>query len=119
MSKILQLISLWILLVMTACSSQSPPPTEKSDLYTPASDEAGLFLNPQQLKYAGIEYGTIHKTRLSSDVNARGELVLPVNSKADLVSLFSGIVSFSMTGCRLFSQRKRLLKLQWTAANHA
>ena len=84
------IIKLIALLLIAACSN--PGDTEKAESSVPMIASGDLILSSKQLSYANVEYGSIQKHRLSSDVNARGELVLPVNAKADLVSLYPGIV---------------------------
>lgn len=78
------------LLVMVSCDHVQPAAEEEQPAST---DTSGLVtLSREQLRYAGIEYGIIEKQRLSNDVSARGELILPVNAKADLVSLYTGFI---------------------------
>ena len=84
------IIKLIALLMIAACSN--PREAEKTESSAPTIVNGELILSSKQLSYAHVEYGSIQKHRLSSDVNARGELVLPVNAKADLVSLYPGII---------------------------
>lgn len=76
--------------LLQGCSNPGPQEQDQQQEKTFAGD---VFLDKKQLEHAGIEYGLIEKTELSDHVNARGELVLPVNATADLVSLYPGIVS--------------------------
>ncbi len=90
MRKKIQLITILILMIMVGCNNAQQ--TEENEIQSSISDHGELFLSSSQLAYAGIAYGSVDKQLLSSDVNARGELVLPVNAKADLVSLYPGVV---------------------------
>ncbi len=76
---------------MVSCTN-APQTDEQAEQATVAPDNGELYLSSKQLDNAGITYGSIESQRLSSEVNARGELVLPVNAKADLVSLYPGVV---------------------------
>jgi cobalt-zinc-cadmium efflux system membrane fusion protein len=80
-----------IAMVLVSCASNEDQ-QEKEVLREDTLTSGELSLSESQFEHAGIEYGSIQKYLLSSDVNARGELVLPVNSKADMVSLYPGIV---------------------------
>lgn len=75
---------------MLGCSNAGLQEQESQDNTGIAGD---VFLSKEQLKHAGIEYGMIEEIELSNNVNARGELVLPVNAVADLVSLYPGIIN--------------------------
>lgn len=80
--------------MLFACNSNQPENVNAGDDAPVTSD--GIYLNADQVKYAGIEYGSISNKKLSSDVNARGELVLPVNAIADLVCQYTGQVKAVM-----------------------
>lgn len=91
MSKIKSITPLIIILFLTSCESRQTM-SDANDKPSEPVEKRGVELNLSQLEYAGIEYGSIQNQRLSSDVQARGELVLPVNAKVDMVSLYSGII---------------------------
>ncbi len=95
------IIKLIALLMIAACSN--PREAEKTESSAPTIVNGELILSSKQLSYAHVEYGSIQKHRLSNDVNARGELVLPVNAKADLVSLYPGIIKsvYARQGARV------------------
>jgi len=75
---------------MVSCNTAGPEAEQEQQAST---DTSGLVtLSREQLRYAGLEYGSIKKQRLSNDVSARGELILPVNAIVDLVSLYPGMI---------------------------
>jgi len=76
--------------VLSACNNAPQP--EEIEQVTKVQDNGEFYLSKAQLEYAEIEFGSIRSERLSSDVHARGELILPVNAMAHLVSLYPGIV---------------------------
>jgi cobalt-zinc-cadmium efflux system membrane fusion protein len=78
--------------LLTACNQGEQ---QKDETANPDAVKAhqGLFLSSKQLANTGITYGSISLKQLSSDVNARGQLVLPVNGIADIVSHYPGIIN--------------------------
>lgn len=94
MNSKLYLLFLLPLTLLFACNSNQPENENTVD-ESPAPS-SGIYLTAEQVKYADIEYGSISSKRLSSDVNARGELVLPVNAIADLVCQYTGQVKAVM-----------------------
>lgn len=76
---------------MVSCTN-APQTDEPAEQVEPASENGELYLSSKQVENASISYGSIKSKQLSNEVNARGELVLPVNSKSDLVSLYPGVV---------------------------
>jgi len=94
MNSKLYLLFLLPLTLLFACNSNQPENENTVD-ESPASS-SGIYLTAEQVKYADIEYGSISSKRLSSDVNARGELVLPVNAIADLVCQYTGQIKAVM-----------------------
>ncbi|MEE4257499.1 MAG: efflux RND transporter periplasmic adaptor subunit [Bacteroidales bacterium] len=94
MNSKLYLFLFFPLTLLLACNSNQP---ENDNTYEQApAASGGVFLTADQVKYAGIEYGSISSKKLSSDVNARGELVLPVNAIADLVCQYTGQIKAVM-----------------------
>ena len=85
--------SLILLFLLLAACNQSQQIKEEKAGITPPETANGLFLSNDQLANAGIVYGKLELHQLSSDVNARGQLVLPVNAITDLVSLYPGIIN--------------------------
>lgn len=84
------LIPILIVLALMGCQSVETEPQE--DALPDSSKPDGVFLSAAQLEHAGIEFGEIQLRSLSSDVQARGELALPVNARTDMVSIYPGIV---------------------------
>lgn len=80
-----------IALVLVACDNVD---TGIQDFNTPSQPTSvkTIFLSKAQLANADIEYGKLSQRMLSHDVHTRGELVLPVNAKADMVCLYPGTV---------------------------
>ncbi len=83
------LILLGLIIIGSCTNTNTEDQTEQA---APELKSGELFLTAAQFDYADITFGSIESQLLSSGVNARGELVLPVNAKADLVSLYAGVV---------------------------
>lgn len=82
---------LLVLLALLGCNNQTVE--ESQDVLAEAINLAeGIFLSSEQLEYASISYGNITEQVISSHVQSRGKLVLPVNAIADMVSLYPGII---------------------------
>lgn len=88
-TKILFLLA--IIIGLVSCNEQTEIPEDQDEVLEVVTD--GSFkMSKEQLAYASIEYGSFEKQMLSDDVQARGELVLPVNAKANMVCLFPGSI---------------------------
>ena len=84
---------IFIMLIVVACDNNRDLEHNEDAVSTPESEMmAGLVFSDEQIKQAGIEFGSIQTHRLSNDVQARGELVLPINSVADIVSPYPGTI---------------------------
>ncbi len=78
------------ILVTGACNQQNEPKDSPGD----SSAEPGrIMLSTTQVANAGITYGQISKHILSQDVHAQGQLVVPHNGEADIVSFCDGVIS--------------------------
>ncbi|MEA3479633.1 MAG: efflux RND transporter periplasmic adaptor subunit [Bacteroidota bacterium] len=78
------------ILVTGACNQQNEPKDFPGD----SSAEPGrIMLSTTQVANAGITYGQISKHILSQDVHAQGQLVVPHNGEADIVSFCDGVIS--------------------------
>jgi cobalt-zinc-cadmium efflux system membrane fusion protein len=92
MNKSLLLNILIPVVLMASCTSRENAPEEEITI-TDSTETSALTMSNALLEYADIEYGSLQNQRLSNDVNARGELVLPVNARADVVSMYPGIIN--------------------------
>lgn len=93
MDKRLLILPLVFFFMLSACDQSMNVSRDEDEAPAPGhSEKEGLFLRTDQLVNAGIQYGEIGFQQLSSDVNARGKLVLPVNAKADIVSFYPGLI---------------------------
>lgn len=80
-----------VLLAMIACTNQDSKESNDVQMDEPVSG-GDIFLSAEQLKYAEIKYGNISEQVISSHVQSRGKLVLPVNAKANMVAFYPGII---------------------------
>ena len=92
MNKTFLLQFLVPVMILASCTSREAA-TEEDTLIADSTKNTDLMMSNALLEYADIKYGSIQNQRLSNDVNARGELVLPVNARADAVSLYPGIIN--------------------------
>jgi cobalt-zinc-cadmium efflux system membrane fusion protein len=91
MNKMKNIVMFLVLLALMACTNQDLKESNVIQMDEPQSGE-GIFLSSDQLKYADVQYGSISEQVISSHVQSRGKLVLPVNAKADMVALYPGII---------------------------
>ena len=85
--------TLLIIVTLLSACDQAQQTADENDVNSTSPSSGSFFLTNDQLNNAGIAYGKIELHQLSSDVNARGQLILPVNSTADLVSHYPGIIN--------------------------
>ncbi len=78
-----------MLIFLVACHDKS---NENNETFEIPSDQ--VMLSSEQIKHADIEYGSIQPQLLSSDVDAKGLVLIPPDAMADVVSLVSGVVKF-------------------------
>lgn len=76
-----------IVIMFTSCGDSIPEST-KTDETIPDK----VMLTADQLNNAGIQYGSVQPTLLSLDVDARGEILIPPDAMADVVSLVGGVI---------------------------
>lgn len=92
MNKYNSIFLLIILLLLASCEEKKQDHQSGEVQQTVETEENHLSLSKEQLEYADIELGSIQSHSLSEDVQARGQLILPVNAMADMASLYPGTI---------------------------
>lgn len=65
---------------------------EQTPSVTETANNNQVSLTREQIKLAGIEFGTLEKKELSGDVGTKGKIVLPPQSKALVSPVMGGVV---------------------------
>ncbi len=84
------IIIVQVILALAACNQQ-PGPAE--NVIDETVEPGKIKFTTTQIANAGITYGKISKHMLSQDVHAQGQLIVPHNGEADIVSFYDGVVS--------------------------
>ena len=89
MKTIYSIVIIIAMLATAACNQQSESEETQSDQ---VHEPGKIMLSTAQITNAGIKYGKISKQILSQDVHAQGQLVVPHNGEADIVSFCDGVI---------------------------
>jgi len=80
------------LLLISCGSKESKPPEEEQKATTEEAEPTIASLTAEQIKTVNIQYGTIEQKQLTATLKANGALRVPNNNKANVTSLYGGVV---------------------------
>ena len=80
------------LLLISCGSKENNPQEEEQKVTTDELEQTIASLTVEQIKTVGIQYGTIEQKQLTATLKANGALRVPNNNKANVTSLYGGVV---------------------------
>lgn len=80
------------LLLISCGSKENNPQEEEQKVTTDELEQTIASLTAEQIKTVDIQYGTIEQKQLTATLKANGALRVPNNNKANVTSLYGGVV---------------------------
>jgi RND family efflux transporter MFP subunit len=80
------------LLLISCGNKENNPQEEEQKVTTDELEQTIASLTVEQIKTVGIQYGTIEQKQLTATLKANGALRVPNNNKANVTSLYGGVV---------------------------
>ena len=80
------------LLLISCGSKENKSQEEEQKVTTDELEQTIASLTVEQIKTVGIQYGTIEQKQLTATLKANGALRVPNNNKANVTSLYGGVV---------------------------
>ncbi|HRA71688.1 MAG TPA: efflux RND transporter periplasmic adaptor subunit, partial [Flavobacterium sp.] len=80
------------LLLISCGSKENKSQEEEQKITTEEPEQTIASLTAEQIKTVGIQYGTMEQKQLTASLKANGALRVPNNNKANVTSLYGGVV---------------------------
>ncbi|MBP6758713.1 MAG: efflux RND transporter periplasmic adaptor subunit [Flavobacterium sp.] len=80
------------LLLISCGSKENKSQEEEQKITTEEPEQTIASLTAEQIKTVGIQYGTMEQKQLTATLKANGALRVPNNNKANVTSLYGGVV---------------------------